>query len=268
MMRNFYFLSTWRTIVPMLVGGCLFLTACGSTKSSTTSTAASADALTSNVAIVGSDVITKADLTGLMKAIDASETARKATVPTKGTTAYRALQDQAVAYLVEAAIYEQRASQLGIGVTSKDVSAAIAKIKKQTFGGSEAKFRVELKATGESPHVFADLQRLTLTEERIESRVFATIKIATSAEKTYYQKHQKAYRTSGTQVVKPFSSVKSSIASSLLAQKKKSVMAAWLKTTIGSFCGREVTYNPDYQPLTAGVDPCGTAAAKPTTSTP
>ena len=94
-----------------------------------------------DVAVVGSDNITKAQFTLLMTGTKSAYVARKTAFPKPGTTQFKALQDQTMKYLVQQSELEQKAKTLGITVTDKDVQARIKQIKQQYFAGNEAKYQ-------------------------------------------------------------------------------------------------------------------------------
>jgi hypothetical protein len=214
---------------------------------------------------VGQDVITTGELTDFLKGAKATATEQGETVPKQGTTAYRSFRDQAVAYLVDASMYEQQASQMGIGVTAKQVAAAIATVKKQEFSGSETKLRASMKAAGVTQAEFTREEKLTLIEERLQSKLLAPVKVTAGEEKSYYAKHKSSYTTKGK--LKTFAQAQPSIHTKLLQTKQASVIAAWEKRAVVSFCAGNITYNPAYKPSTAANDPCSASATGTTTST-
>jgi hypothetical protein len=90
----------------------------------------SSESVPSNaVAVVGKDTITKVQFNELMDGTKSAYTARKTPFPKAGTSQYKALQDQTMKYLVQQAELEQKAKDLGVVVTDKDVDARIAQIK-------------------------------------------------------------------------------------------------------------------------------------------
>src|SRR4051794_31666902 len=96
----------------------------------------------------GRDTITKTPFNFLPDGAKRTYKARKTPFPKAGTTQYKSLQDQAMQYLVQEAEYEQKAGDLGVAVTDKDVAARLKQIKQQYFGGSQTKYQAQLKAQG------------------------------------------------------------------------------------------------------------------------
>ncbi len=78
----------------------------------------------SAVARVGNDTITKDQFNFLLAGAQRSYTAKKTAFPKPGTTPYKTLQDQAMQYLVQQSELEQKAKDLGIVITDKDVERA------------------------------------------------------------------------------------------------------------------------------------------------
>ena len=210
-------------------------------------------------------MITMGELTDFLQGAKVTAAAQGKTVPKQGTTAYRSFQDEAVAYLVDASMYEQQATQMGIGVTDGDVAAAIATIKKQEFSGSETKLRASMKTAGVTQNEFNREEKLTLTEEHLQSKLLAPVKVTAAEEKTYYDKHTSSFTTKSKLETVP--QAQPSIRRTLLQTKQASVIAAWEKSTVGSFCQGNITYNPAYKPSTAANDPCSARATGATTST-
>src|SRR5579864_5804845 len=94
----------------------------------------------SDVAKVGNTTISKATFNDLLAGAERTYNARKQAFPKPGTSQYKTLQDQAMQYLVQQAELEQKAKDLKVSVTDKDVDKRLAQIKKQYFGGKEAAY--------------------------------------------------------------------------------------------------------------------------------
>ncbi len=114
------------------------------------------------VALVGSDTITKAQFNALLAGAQRNYTVNKKAFPKPGTTQYKSIQDQAVQYLVQEDELGQRAKELKITITPKEVAARLVQIKAQYFGGSEKTYKTQLKAQG-------------LTQAQVEQDLYAQI---------------------------------------------------------------------------------------------
>ena len=118
------------------------------------------------VAVVGHDTISKQQFNTLLDGAKRTYKARKTPFPKAGTTQYKSLQDQAMQYLVQQAELEQKAKDMGVTVTDKDVTARLAQIKQQYFGGEEMKYQAQLKSQGLSEEqIKQDLHGQILSEK-------------------------------------------------------------------------------------------------------
>jgi parvulin-like peptidyl-prolyl isomerase len=156
----------------------------------------------SSVAVVGKDTITKVDFNFWLGTAQKAYKARKQAFPQPGTTQYKSIQDQVVTYLVEQDELAQRAKDLGISVTPKDVNARLAQIKVQYFGGSEKKYKAQLAAQGASEkqvelQIFAQL-----LSEKIYNKVTANVKVSDGEITTYYNAHKSTYSQAATRDVR------------------------------------------------------------------
>ncbi len=154
------------------------------------------------VAVVGSDTITKAQFNDLLASAKRTYAARKTAFPKVGTPAYASLKDQAMAYLVQQAELDQKAKQLGVSVTAKDVTARIAQIKTQYFQGNEAKYQAALKQQGlTEAQLKQDLQSQILSQ-RIYDKVTSDVKVSNADVQQYYTQHKSQYTTPASRTVR------------------------------------------------------------------
>ena len=79
-----------------------------------------------DVAVVGSESISKAQFNAVLDQARRSFKAQKRSFPKAGSAQYKALQDQALSFLVQRAEFEQKAKDLGVTVTDKQVDARLA----------------------------------------------------------------------------------------------------------------------------------------------
>ena len=147
------------------------------------------------IAIVGADTITKQQYNDLLTTARSQYKAQKKTFPKVGTTAYKTLSDSAVTYLVRESELQQRGTELGVKVTTKDVDGQIAQIKKQNFGGSEKKYQDALKAQGLPEAQLRQEISAQLLATRIYNKVTADVKVSDAAVKSYYQQNKSQYTT-------------------------------------------------------------------------
>src|ERR1051326_6925702 len=83
------------------------------------------------VAVVGNDTVTKIEFNTLLAGAKRNYAARKTPFPKPGTPQYKSLQDQLVAYLVQLAELKQKATDLGIKITDKDVQKKLTQLRAQ-----------------------------------------------------------------------------------------------------------------------------------------
>ena len=159
-------------------------TACGSSDSSVPSDA---------VAVVDGTPVTKAELDELIARAKATYKTQKRTFPKAGTTEYQSLQTQAVAFLVQRAEYDNRAAGLKLAVTDKEITDRIDQVKKQSFGGSQAKFDKQLKDQGYTTESLRADIRAQLLSEKIYDSVTKDAKVTDAQIAKYYAENKSQY---------------------------------------------------------------------------
>jgi foldase protein PrsA len=159
-------------------------TACGSSDSSVPS---------DDVAVVDGAPVTKAQLDGLIARAKATYKTQKRAFPKAGTAEYQSLQTQAVAYLVQRAEYENRGADLKLTVSDKEIDARIDQVKKQSFGGSQAKFDTQLKAQGYTTESLRGEIRAQLLSEKIYNAVTKDAKVTDAQVAAYYKDNKAQY---------------------------------------------------------------------------
>ena len=142
------------------------------------------------VAVVDGTPVTKAELDGLLARAKTTYKTQKRAFPKAGTAEYQSLQTQAVAFLVQRAEYDNRAAELKLAVTDKEIDARIDQVKKQSFGGSQAKLDAQLKAQGYTTESLrADIEAQLLSE-KIYDAVTKDAKVTDAEIAKYYQREQ------------------------------------------------------------------------------
>ena len=154
------------------------------------------------VAVVGSQTITKAQFNFLLDGAKRTYKARKSPFPKPGTTQYKSLQDQAVQYLVQESELEQKAKDLGVTVSDKDVTARLAQIKQQYFGGSEAKYQAQLKSQGLTETQIKSDLRAQILSEKVYNKVTADVKVTPADIEAYYKAHKSDYSQAASRDVR------------------------------------------------------------------
>lgn len=145
------------------------------------------------VAVVDGTTITRSSLDGLLSRAKKSYTAQKRAFPKAGTSEYQSLQTQAVAYLVQREEYAREAEKLGIDVTDQQVAKKVDEVKKQYFGGSQAKFDKGLADQGYTKATLEEDIRSQLLTEGIYKKVTTDAKVTDADVKSYYEKNRANY---------------------------------------------------------------------------
>ena len=174
------------SLVILLVAVSLLVAGCGGGGSAT---------LQSNdVAVVGGQTITQDDLSNLLNRAKKRYAAQHRAFPKLGTRAYESLKGQAVTFLVQRAEFAQKASDMGIDISDKDVDARIEQLKKQYYGGSEKKYEQTLKTQGLTPDQAREEVRSELISEALYKKVTDNVHVSDTAVKNYYNDHKVLYQ--------------------------------------------------------------------------
>lgn len=145
------------------------------------------------VAVVDGTPVTKADLASLLGRAKKTYQTQKRDFPKAGTAEYQALQTQAVAFLVQRAEYDNKADDLKLTVTDKEIDARIEQVKKQSFGGSQAKLQKQLDAQGYTKQSLRDDIRAQLLSEKIYNAVTKDAKVTDAQITKYYNENKSQY---------------------------------------------------------------------------
>ena len=180
--------------LPLLLAAALLVAGCGG--------GGSKSVPSDSIATVGKDTITKAQFAALLLSAKASYKSRNTAFPKAGTAAYRSLQDQAVTYLVQESEFTQKAKDLGITVSDKDVQTRLTQIKKQYFGGNETKYQAQLKKQGLSESELLRELRAQILSERLYAKVTGGVKVTDQAVAAYYELHKSSYGTPASRDVR------------------------------------------------------------------
>jgi foldase protein PrsA len=145
------------------------------------------------VAVVGDVEVPKSEFEALIGQARRSYEAQKREFPKTGTPEYATLKNQAVAFLVQRAQFEQQAGELDVEISDKQVNARLEQTKKQYFGGDEKRYQAQLKEQGLSEaQVRRDL-RAQLLQEELFKKVTVGVKATDAEVKSYYEKNKDQY---------------------------------------------------------------------------
>ena len=199
--RPFFLLALLGAVVALAAG-------CGGSGSGSSSGDTTGSDLGSGiVATVGGTKITQAQLDALMKRAQEQAKAGKQTFPAVGSPEYKQIQDKAVTLLVQRAEYEQKAKQLGITITSKQIDQRLQKIINNPppdgFGGDMKAYRAQLENLGlTEQNVRSEIIRPLLVSEALLNRAGGNLGVTDADVQNYYDLHSQQYSTPQTRVVR------------------------------------------------------------------
>jgi foldase protein PrsA len=145
------------------------------------------------VAVVGEEEVAKSEYDALIGQARRSYKQQKREFPKVGTPEYATLKNQAVAFLVQRAQFEQQAEELDVEVSEKQVSDRLAQIKKQYFGGDAKRYAAQLKEQGLTEEQVRRDLRAQLLQEELFKKVTAGVKVTDADVKSYYEKNKDQY---------------------------------------------------------------------------
>jgi parvulin-like peptidyl-prolyl isomerase len=153
----------------------------------------SASLASDDVATVGDQHIKKGSFTQLMDQACRSFKAQGRKCPKAGSTDYSTIKNQAITLLVQQAEREEKAHDMGVKVDDKAVDKRLEQIKKQYFGGSEKRYKQQLKKQGLSDEQVRRDIRAQLISEAVFKKVTDDVKVSSSAVHDYYVQHPQLY---------------------------------------------------------------------------
>jgi foldase protein PrsA len=145
------------------------------------------------VAVVGDVDVPKSEFDALIGQAKRSYKAQKREFPKAGTPEYATLKNQAVAFLVQRAQFEQQAEELGVEISDKQVDDRLKQIKKQYFGGDEKRYDAQLKEQGLNEQQVRRDIRAQLLQEALFKKVTVGVKVSDAEVKSYYEKNKDQY---------------------------------------------------------------------------
>jgi len=144
---------------------------------------------------VGGELVSKESLDALLQQAQRSYKQQGRKFPQAGTPEYLQLQSQALQFLVQRIQYQQKADEAGVKVTVKQVADRLKQIKKQYFGGSEKRYKAELKKQGlTDAQVKRDIEAQLLSEALFK-QLTDKVKVNDADVRSYYDKNPTQYST-------------------------------------------------------------------------
>jgi foldase protein PrsA len=196
--------------LPVLV---LALAACGGSTSSATLGA-------DDVAVAGSEEISKDQFQALLARAKKSYDTNKRPFPKPGTAEYEQLKGQAITFLVNRAEFEQEAEDFGIDITDEKVDKRIDQLKKQYYGGSDKRYAQALETQALTEEQAKLEVRARLVSEELYKKVTEDVEVTKEEIRNYYDSHKSQYQQAQSREVRHILVQKKSLADQLYAQLK------------------------------------------------
>ncbi len=173
-----------------------------------------------DAAVVGGEHITRTTLDRRVGEAKCSYDLQKRAFPKAGSPEYQAIQSQILQSLVQRIQLAQKASDLGVTVSDKQVEDQLTSLKKQYFKGDQKKYLAELKKQCVTDaEVHSDI-RANLVSDAVYKKVTADAKVTEAEAKAYYDSHTVQYTTPQTRVVSHILVKDKKLADKLYAQLK------------------------------------------------
>jgi parvulin-like peptidyl-prolyl isomerase len=173
-----------------------------------------------DVAVVGDAKISKQQFDDLMATAVASYKQQGKTFPKQGTTEYASIKSQAITLLVQETEREEKAKDLGIEVTDKQIDARLKQIKQQYFQGNDKTYKAQLKKQGLSESQVRSEIRSQLVSEALYKKVTGDVKVSDAEVKAYYKNHTSEFQQAASRTVRHILVKKKTLADSIYSQLK------------------------------------------------
>ena len=156
-----------------------------------------------DIAVVGGQTITKDEFTTLLNVGKKNYESQKTPFPKPGTPAYESLKGQLITALVQRAEFAQKAEDMGIHISDKQIGDRIQQLKKSPqYGGSEKKYEQTLRKQGLTPATARNEIKTQLISEALYNKVTGSVKVSDKAVTDYYNQHKSLYLQPATRDVR------------------------------------------------------------------
>jgi parvulin-like peptidyl-prolyl isomerase len=145
------------------------------------------------IAVVGDQEIARGEFDDVIDQAKQTYKSQKRPFPKAGSPEFNQLKQQAVRYLVQKSMFEQKAEDLDIEVTDDEIDKKIADLKKQFFGGDEKKWQAQLKAQGFTQDELRDSVRTNILQEELYNKVTEDVKVSDKDIAAFYAKNKSRY---------------------------------------------------------------------------
>ncbi|HKH30354.1 MAG TPA: peptidylprolyl isomerase [Gaiellaceae bacterium] len=179
------------------VFGALLLAGCGGSDSKS-----SEDVPDDAVAVVGDKEVSKQQFDALIAQAKASAQQQKRSFPKAGTPEFKNLQNQGLEYLIRRAEFEQKADDMDVKISDKQVDERLEQLKKQFYGGDDKKFKSSLKKLLLTEDQVRSDVRAQLLEEQLYKKVTEDLKVSDKEIQDFYNKNKSQYQQASTREVR------------------------------------------------------------------
>jgi peptidyl-prolyl cis-trans isomerase C len=186
-----------KSIAFAAVFGALLVAGCGGSEDNS-----SEDVPDDAVALVGDQEISKSQFDSLIAQARASAKQQKRTFPKTGTPEFKNLQNQGLEYLIRRAEFEQKAEDLDVEVSEKQVDERLEQLKKQFYSGNDKKFRDSLKKLLLTEEQVKRDVRAQLLEEQLYKKVTEDAKVSDAEIEKFYKENKSQYQQAATREVR------------------------------------------------------------------
>jgi parvulin-like peptidyl-prolyl isomerase len=150
--------------------------------------------LSSGVAATVAGVeITQTELDEVIAQAESRLKAQGQKIPAAGSQEYQAFQQNALQFLVQRVQFEQKAEELGVSVSDKEVDERVKRVLTQFFGGSQKKYEDALEKQGMTDEKVREELRSTLLSEKIFAKVGNSAKVTDAEIEAYYNSNPQLY---------------------------------------------------------------------------
>ena len=154
------------------------------------------------VAKVAGEEITQAQLDEVIAQAQDRLEAQGQKIPAAGSADYQAFQQSALQYLVQRAEYAQKAQELGVSVTDKQVQERLDQVIKQFFAGDDKKYEDSLTKQGITNEQVRDELRATLISEGVFKKVGESATVTAAEIEAYYNSQIAQYTKQSSRQVR------------------------------------------------------------------
>jgi foldase protein PrsA len=154
------------------------------------------------VAVVGDQDISKTEFDALMERAKKAYEQQDREFPKAGTPEYRTLQNQAIQYLVQQAKYRQKADEMNLEISEKEVDERLKQVKQQYFGGNDQQYKKNLADQGLTEEQVRREIENQLISEKIYEKVTEGVKVTDQEIEEHYNKNKADYKAAASREVR------------------------------------------------------------------